>query len=393
MAVYVKRYNGSAWVDAVVKRYNGSAWVDALVKKYTGSAWQQIYPETSVSTSKTLTGSGSNLNTYRSKWDNGSVAKQGKYSSYAAAHGYLGVKSTSLTGYGNISAISSAKFSGTRDGSGTYNNNQTLYFYRSNIAPATTSPSGTLTGSWTSTTGGPGSGGAMSNRTVTVNTNTLNWANNVSSKPNLYIYSTATGDYAGIKTSFSLALTYTYKAATLSFNSLDEAGIEASPYVYRQVKGTTPYYSLTVYDDEKNLTLREIIERREKGLVEDIARDSVIDYPETKVWTREYKIEDDNTFKLEVFNMKWDEEAQYSLDGEKWETLYGTDKESNFVAAKLPEDFNKYRDFIYVRIVDKKKETIQVELTVDPIIYVPGQQGLYIADGNEDLDALLKNKL
>lgn len=33
MAVYVKKYNGSAWVDAAVKRYNGSAWVDATVNK------------------------------------------------------------------------------------------------------------------------------------------------------------------------------------------------------------------------------------------------------------------------------------------------------------------------------------------------------------------------
>ena len=390
MAIYVKRYNGSAWVDAVVKRYNGSSWVDALVKKWNGSSWVQIYPETVATGDKTLSASGSTLNTYRSKWDSDSVAKQGVYSSYAAAHGYLGVKSTSLTGCGNITAISSAKFSGTRDGSGSYNSNQTLYFYRSNVAPATTSPSGTLTGSFTSTTGGPGSGGSMSNRTVTVNTNTLNWANNVSSKPNLYIYSKATGDYAGIKTSFSLALKYTYSAKTLSFNSLDEAGVQASAYVYRQVKGSTPYYSLTVYEDEKDLTLREIIQRREDGLVEDIARDSVIENPETKVWTREYKIEEDNTFKVEVFNMKWDEEAQYSLDGETWEVLYGLNQNSNYLSAKLPEDFNKYRDFIYVRIIDKKKEIIQVELTVDPIIYVPGQQGIYIADGNEDLDALFK---
>jgi hypothetical protein len=128
MAAYTKKYNGSAWVTAPVKKYNGSAWVDAKVQKYNGSSWVQLYPEASVSTTKTLTGT--NLNTYRSSWDGGSVAKQGKYSSYAAAHGYLGVSATSLTGYGSVSSISSATFSGTRDGSGSYGRCGCIYCYR-----------------------------------------------------------------------------------------------------------------------------------------------------------------------------------------------------------------------------------------------------------------------
>ena len=54
MAVYTKKYNGSAWVTAPVKKWNGSAWVDAKVQKWTGSAWTQLYPETAVTTSKTI---------------------------------------------------------------------------------------------------------------------------------------------------------------------------------------------------------------------------------------------------------------------------------------------------------------------------------------------------
>ena len=59
MAIYVKRYNGSSWVDGVVKRYNGSSWVDAYTYRWDGSKWVQIYPETAITvTDKTLTGSG-----------------------------------------------------------------------------------------------------------------------------------------------------------------------------------------------------------------------------------------------------------------------------------------------------------------------------------------------
>jgi hypothetical protein len=388
MAAYTKKYNGSAWVTAPVKKYNGSAWVDAKVQKYNGSSWVQLYPEASVSTTKTLTGT--NLNTYRSSWDGGSVAKQGKYSSYAAAHGYLGVSATSLTGYGSVSSISSATFSGTRDGSGSYGSNQTLYFYRGNVAPTSSSPVNTLTGSWTSTTGAPGSGGAMSNRAVTVNTNTLNWANNVSSKPYMYIYSTATGDYAGIKTSFSIKLTYTYGAKMVTFTDIDSQALSVTPYTFKSMTGKNAYHSMLVYEGEENMSLSEIIKRREDGIVEPIDATSVIDLHEQKPWTREYEIKD-NKVRIEVFNMKWDDEAQYSLDGEKWFTLYSESKESNYLSATLPEDFNKYRDFVHIRVIDKKKDISHLKFEIEPLIYIPDKTKGIILPGEElDLDKLLK---
>ena len=395
MAVYTKRYNGSSWVDAPVKRYNGSSWVDATVNKWDGSKWVQIYPETNVTTSKTLTGSGSNLNTYRSKWDSDSVAKQGKYSSYAAAHGYLAVSAKSITGYGNISAISSAKFSGTRDGSGSYNNNQTLYFYRSNVAPASTSPSGTLTGSWTATTGGPGSGKAMSNRAMTVNSNTLNWANNVSSKPYLYIHSTATGDYAGIKTSFSLALSYTYKAKSLVFSERDAVPLLMSKDMYKMRTGKEPYYSVLVHNGEENMSLEEIIKRREDGISEAISFDSVVEGYEAKPWTREYDVEynketDTCTAKIEVLNMRMEDEVQCSLDKEKWNTMYNVNGKTHYHEAELPKDFNRYSDFVYVRVLDKEKEEIVTEMTIEPKIFIPNQTKGLILPGNVDLKNILK---
>ena len=40
----IKKWNGSAWVDAENKRWDGSAWVDAYTYKWDGSNWIQIYP-------------------------------------------------------------------------------------------------------------------------------------------------------------------------------------------------------------------------------------------------------------------------------------------------------------------------------------------------------------
>ena len=111
MAVYTKKWNGSAWVTAPVKKWNGSAWVDAKVQKWNGSAWTQLYPETAVTTSKTI--SSTSFNTYRdSKWLNTNTARQGVYSSYGSCMGYLGLNAANFPGSGSITSIGSATFTG-----------------------------------------------------------------------------------------------------------------------------------------------------------------------------------------------------------------------------------------------------------------------------------------
>lgn len=397
MAVYTKKYNGSAWVTAPVKKWNGSAWVDAKVMKWTGSAWSQLYPETAVTTSKTI--SSTSFNTYRgSKWLNTNTARQGAYSSYGSCMGYLGLNAANITGSGNISSIGSATFTGVRGGAGSYNNNQTLRFYRNNGAPSSTP--GTPTGQFNATTGGPGSGKTMSNRAITMNSEVTNWANQVGSKPYLYIYSTSTSDYADVQTSCSITLNnYVYTAKTLSFESEKAIPLLMTVDMYREKMNKEPYHSMTVYNDEVDMTLEEIIQRRVDGIVEDIPYDSIIQAPEIKPWTRNYEVYESNTFslnkqlfvKVEVFNMDMNDEAQYSLDGEEWFTLYGTDADSDYLIAELPKDFNKYRDFIYVRVIDKKKEIIHTELNIEPLIYIPNQTSGIILPGEAlDLDNIVK---
>lgn len=319
MAVYTKKYNGSAWVTAPVKKWNGSAWVDAKVMKWTGSAWSQLYPETAVTTSKTL--SSTSFNTYRqSKWLNTNTARQGVYSSYGSCMGYLGLNAANIAGSGSITSIGSATFTGVRGGAGSYNNNQTLRFHRNNGAPSSTP--GTPTGQFNATTGGPGSGKTSSNRAITMSSEVTNWANQVGSKPYLYIYSTSTSDYADIQTSCSITLNnYVYTAKTIAFESEKAIPLLMTADMYRETMNKEPYHSMTVYENEIDMTLEEIIQRRVDGIVEDIHYDSIIQAPEIKPWTRNYEVYESNTFslnkqlfvKVDVFNMDMDDEAQYSL--------------------------------------------------------------------------------
>lgn len=394
MAVYTKKYNGSSWVTAPVKRWNGSSWVDATVNKWNGSAWEQLYPDVYVSRSQTLSSSAANMNTYRSKWDNDKVAKQGVYSSYKAAHGYLAINAGSITGSGNISSVSSAKFSGTRDGSGNYNNNQTVRFHRSNIAPTSSSPVGTVTGQFTATTGKPGSGGAMSNRTITMGSEGLNWMNKVSSKPYLYIYSSATADYAGIKGTFSITMSYTYKSKMLLFSEADAEPLLMSKHEYKQRTGKDPYYSIIAYEGEEKMSLQEILDRRERGIVEDISFGDIDPCYEAHPWTREYEVKYNDetktcTARVEVFDMRMENEVQCSLDGIEWHTMYQTNPKNQYHELELPKDFNRYSNFVYVRVLDKKREVVEAEFTIEPIIFLPNQTSGLILPGNIDLEAVL----
>lgn len=390
MAVYTKKYNGSSWVTAPVKKWNGSSWVDATVKKWSGSAWVQIYPETSVTTNKTL--SSTSFNTYRSSsWLNTGTARQGVYSTYGACMGYLGVSAGSLTGTGSISSISSASITAVRGAAGSYNNNQTLRFYRNNGAPSSTP--GTPTGEFNATTNAPGSGKTMSNRPITINAEVKNWANQVGSKPYLYIYSTSTTDYADIQTSFSITLNYTYGATMLTYAEKDAQPMLISKDMYKMETGKDPYYSVLVHKGEENMSLEEIIKRREDGICEHISFDSIAENNEIKPWTREYEVEYDKETetckaKIEVFNMGMQDEVQYSLDKEEWNTMYNINATTQYHEAELPKDFNRFSDFVFVRVINKEKEEIVAEMTIEPKIFVPDQTKGIILPGNIDLKNL-----
>ena len=377
MAVYTKKWNGSAWVTAPFKKWNGSAWVDAYVYKWTGSSWFQLYPEPIAGADITANGSG--LRTYRNTWSNWNTtkgAKQGNgnqngWGGATANWGYLGVNCWQFSGCGSIVSVSTQQIGGTINGTGYYNNDIRLHMYRGNQIDGG-QPS--VTGYMYSNTGGPGSGGTMTTKNITGG-EFQNFLNNVSGYPYLYIYSNATGDYTGLSACWVRAV-YQYSVAAAMFSDEGQAityNIRETDY---KMEGGSEkiYHKMPIYKEEMGLTLYEIMERRENGIVEDIDPTTVDYCPTIMPWFREREVFIDENgiikFKIEALNLQAEHEVQYSLDNVIWNILYGTG-EGDYVQTDLPSDFNKYSDNIYVRIIDKEKDMLVKDAVIEPLIYIP----------------------
>lgn len=367
----ISRHNGSAWVDAPVKGHNGSAWVDAKVHAHNGSAWVQIYPDTVVSTTKTISVT-SGMNTYRPTYGNWSHsdARQGDSSSYGGSSdltGCLNLSSAGFTGTGSISSISSASFTGKRGGSGSYGSNQTIRFYRSNIAVNGADPRSSLAGGFTSTTGGPGSGGTMSNRTITASqTGLKDWMNGVSSKKILYIRSNTASEFLNIQPTFSVTATYTYTAKTLTFTDEEDVAYlnRAKPLRKDEI-----YHSMLCYEEEAGMSLQEIIKRRTDENIPDIPEDSIIDLSDIKPYYLSYKIDEDMNFNIDIYQTKEYHKCEICWDGHNFECLTPDDR-AHYYKHKLHPDFNKYKDNIIIRVIDTRTDTLDVELIVEPEILI-----------------------
>ena len=391
---YIKKWNGSSWVDTGIKKWNGSSWVDAYTYKWNGSKWIQIYPDTSV-TQNFGWESGGNFRSWRQSGYETTTStttfKQGPYSSYTAAYGYSDLSSASIPGSGNITAVHAVNVKTTRGGAGSYNNDKTIYFWRSANAPNAVPR--LLGSSFTAIAKGVGKNVGF-DTTMNCNTHTLDWTNQVGGGKYLWIYTSDANHYLSLGPIFSLNMDYTYIAVAALFVDEGQAvAFNMSENDYSMEGGGQVYHKMPIYKDEVDLTLTEIMERREQGIVEDIDNTTVNYAAEIMPWFREREVfeEDGKTkFKIEAKHMRMEDEAQYSLDKENWFTLYGTNKGNDYVEATMPEDFNKYSDYIYVRILDKEKDMVMTETICNPKIYVPDMTKGIVLPGKEiDIDALL----
>lgn len=372
MAIDVKRYNGSSWVNGAVKRYNGSSWVDAYTYRWNGSKWVQIYPETAVTQSFGWSSGGA----YRSWRSNGyetttstTTFKQGPYGSYTAAYGYSDLTSASIPGTKNISNISNIEVYATRGPAGSYNEDRTIRFWRAADKPDSIP---TLLGSaWTCTALGVGSGVTFrSNMNIT--SHTLNWANQVDGGKYLWIYTSSSGEYLSLGPTFTLTIDYTYAAATAAFVDAESVALLVTAEDdYNSIKNTS-YHTMTIYEDELNLSLAEIMQRREDGVVEDIKSSCVDRMYIPKPWSREYKVTEDRDGNqialIEVFGLRTDDEVQMSLDKVNWITMKQIQAKYGFYEGVLPQDFNKMYDWIYIRCIDTKADKLHFETEIEPII-------------------------
>ena len=374
MAVYTKKWSGSAWVTAPVKRYNGSSWVDAYTYRWNGSKWVQIYPETAV-TSNFGWSTGGNFRSWRSSGYETTTStttfKQGPYGSYSAAYGYSDMTSASIPGTKNVTDIDGIEIFATRGGAGSYHEDRTIRFWRSADKPDSVP---TLLGSaWTATAEGVGSGETFYSD-MSITTHTLNWVNQANSGKYLWIYTSSASEYLSLGPTFKLEINYTYTAATAAFiDETSPAMILTAEDDYNSAKNTA-YHTMTIYNDEVDLSLAEIIQRREDGVVEDIKPSNVNRLYTPKPWSRDYYVTEDRDGNklviVEVFGLQMDDEVQFSVDGVSWTTMTQFEAKFCFMEGLLPPDFNKMYDWVYVRCVDTKLDKIHFELDIEPTIII-----------------------
>ena len=403
--IQVKKYNGSAWVNGAVKKYKGSSWVDAYTYKWNGSAWVQIYPDTFVSTSKTITGSSTTWS-YRAQiyknWKQ-EDAKQGNGGHYSNSggsgdsthYGFLNLSSDKFTGHGNVNSVSSATYSGKRGGAGKYNNNQTIKFYRGSIVPTaagSTAPTSDVTGNFTCTTGSNvGSGGSISNKSISGTDNFKNWMNGVNGKKQLYIYSNSASDYLSLKGASTIKASYVYRADIITYKppkasaasySLRSPSASAfstrttttsfgSGSVLKKVQSTVDdaYHTMVIYPEEKNMTLDEIVAYRTENNLPDISTNDILtDYVE-QIVIKDIKIDSDtHTVTTVLEGLQDGHIPEYSIDGTNYSFMPSSTVDTYY--GDLTPEFDKNRDYVYIRVRNEKTDSIDFEYIEEPLFLV-----------------------
>ena len=378
MAVYTKKWNStsSAWVTAPVKKYTSSGWVDAYTYKWNSSSskWIQIYPETAVSSNYGWQ-SGQNYRSWRESGYETTTStttfKQGPYGSYSAAYGYSDMTSASIPGTKNVASINFIDIVTTRGGAGSYNSDKTIYFWRSANAPNAVP---TLLGSaWTAKAYGVGSGVGFDS-SMNITTHTLNWVNQANSGKYLWIYTSDSNHYLSLGPTFKLEIDYTYTAATAAFvDETSPAMLLTAADDYNSVKNTS-YHTMTIYDEEVNMSLSEIMQRREDGIVEEIKESNVDRLYTPKPWSRDYNVTEDREgnklVMVEVFGMQANDVVQCSVDGVNWVQMTQFEAKFCFMYGALPPDFNTMYDWVYVRCFNAQTEELYFELDIEPTIII-----------------------
>ena len=403
--IQVKKYNGSAWVNGAVKKYKGSSWVDAYTYKWNGSAWVQIYPDTFVSVSnKSVTGSSTTWS-YRAQiyknWKQ-EDAKQGNGGHYSNSggsgdsnhYGFLNLSSDKFTGHGNVNSVSSATYSGKRGGAGNYNNNQTIKFYRGSIVPTaagSTAPTSDVTGNFTCTTGSNvGNGGSISNKSISGTTNLISWMNGVGGKKQLYIYSNSASDYLSLKGASTIKATYVYRADVITYTPPKASAASyslrspsntystrttttsfGSGSVLKKVQSTVDdaYHTMVIYPEEKNMTLDEIVAYRTENNLPDISTNDILtDYVE-QIVIKDIKIDSDtHTVTTVLEGLQDGHIPEYSIDGTNYNFMPSSTVDTYY--GDLTPEFDKNRDYVYIRVRNEKTDSIDFEYIEEPLFLV-----------------------
>lgn len=359
---------GDCWLK---RRENAhpDKWQTATVYRRQGGGWNQIYPRVATAVSNKTITCGVNVG-YRNgsnrDWIFDGTARQGNYSSYGTYYGFCDLSGSWFEGSGRIFQLDAASFSGKRNGSGNYNNNQTVYFNRTEQHPKD-NPGNAYgyAGQFKSTTGAPGSGGQMTNRGLLDwseygRANCMDWMNCVNGKNWLHIGgTTSSADYMGMS-NISFTASYWFNATYRLFPAVTPR-FAISLFARVDVSPGDEYHGMLIYPGEENMSLTDIVERREIMGLDDISKDNSDLYNEMRFLPSngDYFVRDDRLF-IEFFNMYEDRALYYSYDNETWEPALFDAGECKYV---IPYD--RLIDKVMLRVVNFKTDELVYEQTKD----------------------------
>lgn len=386
---------GDCWVK---RRENAhpDKWQTATVYRRQGGGWNQIYPKVATSVSNRTINSGANVG-YRNgsnrNWIFDGTARQGSYSSYGTYYGFCDLAGSWFEGSGSIFQLDAASFSGTRNGSGAYSSNQTVYFNRSEQHPKENGGNAYgYTGQFKSTTGGPGSGGRMNQRGLldwggSGRSNCMDWMNCVNGKQWLHIGGiSSSADYMGMS-NISFHASYWFNSTYRVFAAM-RPRFAISLFARVDVAPGDELHQMLVYPGEENMSLMDIMERREIMGLSDISEDNTDVYNDMKFdpANGNYFVKNGQFF-IEFFNMYEDRALYYSYDNETWSpALFDT------AEGKYSMPYNKLHDKVYLRVLNYKTEELLYEQEKDiDVIQVYGTND-NISDfiSKEELDKYTK---
>lgn len=349
--------------DCWIKRREGAGWGSyAYVYRREGAGWNQIYPRSVVHIDYKAAGSGNRIAfraTSHNKWRFEGTARQGYYSGVGQYEGFCDIHGSWFEGSGRLIQIDGASFSGVRNGSGYYNNNQNVYFYRSEQHPDENGAHAYgRAGQFVGTTGGPGSGGHMDHRGLNNWQNIMDFVNQVNGKGWLHMGGTGkSADYLGIS-NISIILNYWYNPTFRVFSNPKPIAYVSPEEEYKEIM-EKPYHSMLIYPGEERLGIEEIYERRSILGLKDLKEDNVINVTEERIIfkpsSREYSF-DRGIFSIEMFNMYDTRVLEYSFDKVNWKP------------ATLNPNMDRYEcpvtenvSIIYLRVIDFKTDELLYE--------------------------------
>lgn len=374
----IKKLNGGSWVDfcdnnQIYKLENG-AWRSGSpsIFKLENGIWVQIYPSTGVTENDKVVNPQRACSTKQKKyssWKSG-YARHGYCTQSSAGgeqFGYTNVFKSDFTGHGSVVEVSSVFYTGYRNASGGYNNNQVINFHGTTMTSASGDPFGSAAGTcntlcggtnFTTTTNAPSANAHMNRRPISNTSAFKNFLNGMNGAYALALFNGETSNNFGGGYGFSANyLGMNDCMFNISYKHSAYRAFAPDPINPMSKSGEPQFIELYLYPDELGMSIEDIFERREREGI------SHID-PENTYEMDEYTPIMNNSYKKEgIIHLKFDfisegHEVQYKDSEGNWnKMLYSMTEDSYYIGY--------FEGLLPIRVIDKLRFDNHLEFELD----------------------------